>query len=262
MLKYANGEVIYMDTKIIKTQIFFCVAILALIANFTGGDKKTKETSPTVPTTINQPNGEVISKEPQTPAVKPNEADVHQTMMAALPLTLPQPVFQGTPQNISVDNLEKPFGKPRPDFLAPIGTKNIAAGLIPESTENMPLIGEIDMIADSDREATDGSYVELGPDQQYITFDLGQNHEIYAVLFWHYHRAPRVYFDIVVQVADDADILENVRTIFNNDNDNSTSLGASEDRHYLKPPKENWLTPRVTLHVLYVSAAMATTKMT
>ena len=154
--------------------------------------------------------------------------------MVALPITLPQPVFQGTPQNIKVKNLEKPLGKPRPAFLAPSGTINIVAGIVSESTDDMPIIGEIEMISDGDREATDGSYVELGPGRQYLTFDLGKKHDLYAVLFWHYHRSPRVYFDIIVQLADDADFLENVRTIFNNDDDNSSDLGTGKDMHYVE----------------------------
>jgi hypothetical protein len=37
---------------------------------------------------------------------------------------------------------------------------------------------------------------------------------------------------VVVQVADDADFIENVRTVFNNDIDNSAGLGVGKDLHY------------------------------
>ena len=46
-------------------------------------------------------------------------------------------------------------------------------------------------------------------------------HEIYAIVIWLFHKEPRVYFDVVVQVADDPDFITNVRTLFNNDIDNS-----------------------------------------
>lgn len=149
-------------------------------------------------------------------------------------LKLPKPMFVGTPQNMQVPNLEKPLGKPRPPFLAPEGTKNLVAGLIPESTDEEPIIGEIAMITDGDKEAPDGHFVELGPFIQHITFDLGAVHNIYAIVFWHFHKQPRVYFDVVVQMADDPDFIKNVQTLFNNDHDNSAGLGVGKDMHYVE----------------------------
>ncbi|MHC4145997.1 MAG: hypothetical protein ACYSUD_14580, partial [Planctomycetota bacterium] len=100
------------------------------------------------------------------------------------------------------------------------------------SSDEEPIIGEIDYITDGDMEAADGSYVELGPFVQHVTVDLEAKHEIFAVLAWHYHKQARVYFDVVVQVADDADFITNVKTVFNNDIDNSAGLGVGEDKHY------------------------------
>jgi hypothetical protein len=57
-------------------------------------------------------------------------------------------------------------------------------------------------------------------------------HEVYCIVVWHYHKQARVYFDVVVQVADDADFITNVKTIFNNDIDNSAGLGVGKDMHY------------------------------
>jgi len=70
--------------------------------------------------------------------------------------------------------------------------------------------------------------------KQYVTIDLGASHNIYAVIIWHYHKQPRVYKDVIVQVADDPDFITNVRTIFNNDDDNSSGLGAGKDRNYVE----------------------------
>ena len=36
----------------------------------------------------------------------------------------------------------------------------------------------------------------------------------------------------MVQVADDADFITNVRTLFNNDHDNSSGLGLGTDKEY------------------------------
>jgi hypothetical protein len=154
--------------------------------------------------------------------------------LVPIDIKLPKPMFIGTPQNIRVPNLEKPLGRPRPPFLAPAGTKNVAFGKPVVSSDKEPIIGEIEMITDGDREAADGSYVELGPFRQNVTIDLGAEYNIYAILFWHYHKEARVYLDVVVQVADDPDFTKNVRTLFNNDIDNSSGLGSGSDMHYVE----------------------------
>ena len=143
-------------------------------------------------------------------------------------------MFVGTPQDIKVENLEKPLGKPRPDFLAPEGTVNLAKDKAVKSSDEMPIIGEISYITDGDKEAADGSYVELGPLVQHITVDLGKPCELYAIVMWHYHKQPRVYTDVVVQVSNDADFIKDVKTVFNNDLDNSAGLGVGTDKHYIE----------------------------
>jgi len=152
--------------------------------------------------------------------------------LVPIDIKLPKPMFVGTPQDTKVPNLEKPIGKARPPFLAPEGTKNVALGKPIASSDEEPIIGEIEMITDGDKEAADGSYVELGPFVQHVTIDLEAMHEIYAIVAWHYHKQARVYFDVVVQVADDADFITNVKTVFNNDIDNSAGLGVGKDMHY------------------------------
>jgi hypothetical protein len=131
-----------------------------------------------------------------------------------------------------VKNLEKPLGKSRPPFLAPTETTNIALGKPVSRSHEEPIIGEIEMITDGDKEAADGSYVELGPSVQQVTIDLEATYEIYAIVVWHYHKQPHVYFDVIVQVADDMDFITNVKTVFNNDIDNSAGLGIGNQMHY------------------------------
>jgi hypothetical protein len=152
--------------------------------------------------------------------------------LVALDIKLPKPMFIDTPQDTRVENLEKPTGKPRPPFLTPDGTTNVALGKSVSSSDDDPIIGEIEMITDGDKEAADGSYVELGPSVQHVMIDLAAMHEIYAIVVWHYHKQPHVYFDVVVQVADDTDFITNVKTMFNNDIDNSAGLGIGSQMHY------------------------------
>jgi hypothetical protein len=154
--------------------------------------------------------------------------------LVPIPIKLPKPMFVGTPQNLAVPNLQKPLGRPRDPFLAPAGVTNVARDKPVTSSDMEPIIGEIEQITDGDKKGADGSFVELGPDVQHVTIDLGAPHEVYAILFWHFHNTARAYLDVVVQVADDADFTKNVRTLFNNDHDNTSGLGAGKDMNYVE----------------------------
>jgi len=154
--------------------------------------------------------------------------------LVPIPIQLPKPMFEGTPQNLSVPNLQKPLGRPRDPFLAPAGVTNVARDKAVLSSDMEPVIGDIEQVTDGDKKGAEGSFVELGPGAQHVTVDLGAPHEVFAVLFWHYHKTPRVYFDVVVQVADDAGFTKNVHTIFNNDHDNTSGMGAGKDMNYVE----------------------------
>lgn len=148
-------------------------------------------------------------------------------------LKLPKPAFKGTPKDAPAGaNLEKPRSGPRPPFLAPAGTKNLSARKSVKSSDSDPIIGKIPMITDGEKEAAEGNYVELGPGLQHVTIDLGEEAKIYAIVVWHYHMNARIYHDVVVQIADDADFTKNVKTVFNNDHDNTSGLGRGEDKEY------------------------------
>ncbi len=177
-----------------------------------------------------------VEKQPAEKIDNPgaNEQKTSTVELVPLDIKLPKPMFVGTPQNIRVPNLEKPLGKARPPFLAPVGTTNVAMSKSVASTDQEPIIGEIEMLTDGDKEGADGSYVELGPFLQHVTIDLGAKYNIYAIVLWHYHKQASVYFDVVVQVADDPDFVTNVRTLFNNDQDNSAGLGIGSDMHYVE----------------------------
>ena len=172
----------------------------------------------------------------QSKSDKPGKPDESQKIANLVPLELklPKPAFKGTPKHVppGVTNLEKPRKGPRPPFLAPKGTQNVAGGKPVTASDNDPIIGEIRYVTDGDKEASEGSYVELGPGLQWVQIDLRKKHQIRAVLFWHYHGSARVYHDVVVQTADNSDFITNVRTVFNNDHDNSAGLGLGRDKEY------------------------------
>jgi hypothetical protein len=154
--------------------------------------------------------------------------------LVPLPIQLPKPMFEGTPSNLKVPNLQKPLGRPRDPFLAPSGVSNVAKGKKVTSSDMEPVIGDLEQVVDGDKKAVEGSFVELGPGRQHVTIDLGAPHEVFAVLLWHFHKSPRVYFDVVVQLADDAAFKKNVRTFFDNDHDNTSGLGAGKDMNYVE----------------------------
>lgn len=172
-----------------------------------------------------------VSQEPNTVKETPTEVQAKPGFVS-IKLELPKPMFVGTPQDTKVPNREEPLGKPRPDFLAPVGTENVALGKPVTASDEEPIIGETEYITDDDKEAADGSYVEYGPFLQHVTIDLEGKHEIYAIVVWHYHKQAVVYYDVVVQIADDPDFITNVKTVFNNDIDNSAGLGVGKDKHY------------------------------
>jgi len=69
---------------------------------------------------------------------------------------------------------------------------------------------------------------------QYVQLDLGEMRELFALAVWHFHMEPRVYFDVVVRVAEDPDFITNVRTLFNNDHDNSAGFGVGKEKEYIE----------------------------
>jgi hypothetical protein len=210
------------------------ISLLVLVASLllVPACKESSESS--TPNPNNADNQNTQSTQNNKPDQVVAEKPPANSEMVPLPLELPKPMFVGTPQNITgVQNLEKPLGRPRDPFLAPKGTINAASGKPVTSTDPAPIIGDLAMITDGDKEAADGSYVELGPFLQNVTIDLGAEHEIYVILLWHYHKQERVYFDVIAQISNDPDFIEKT-TVFNNDMDNSAGEGTGTDMHYVE----------------------------
>jgi hypothetical protein len=157
--------------------------------------------------------------------------------MSRLKIRYPTPMYVGTPKDLKVERLEQEYEISIPYLLVPQGTENLALDKGVVCSDQYPIMGEPELITDGDKEATDGSYIELDVGPQYITIDLEEPCTIYGIAFWHYHKKARVYFDVVVQVADDPDFIVNVTTLYNNDHDNSLGLGVGEEKHYIETNK-------------------------
>jgi hypothetical protein len=161
-----------------------------------------------------------------------------------LKLQLPKPMFIGTPTNIKSPNLEPVTGKSRPPFMVPAGTKLLSAKKVVTASDMQPVIGEIEMVNDGEKEGGDGYFIELGPGKQWVQIDLGAPHALHAILAWHYHSQARVYRDVVVQVSDDKDFLKGVTTVYNNDHDNSSGLGVGKDKEYIEVAEGRLFDPK------------------
>jgi len=151
-----------------------------------------------------------------------------------LKIQLPKPMFIGTPKNIRTPNLEMVTGKARGPFMVPAGTVLLSGGKPVTASDKEPVIGEISYVTDGKKSGEDGYYVELGPMLQWVQIDLGKSQELEAIVAWHYHSQARVYRDVIVQVSDDKDFISGVTTVFNNDHDNTSGLGAGKDQEYIE----------------------------
>ena len=214
------------------------LVLLATALCLTPGCAKSEDTPPTPPadeqpatTPAVEPNAVTAAPEVETPAAP-------EVAMAPIEIDLPTPMFVGTPEDNRVPNLRppRPAGERRPPFLAPVGTQLLSRGKPVTGGDEMTIYGEYSLITDGDKEASDGSFVDMlpSPPARYVTIDLEQQCEIYAIVVWHYHKQPRVYFDVVVQISDDPDFITDITTVFNNDTDNSAGQGVGKDMHYVE----------------------------
>jgi hypothetical protein len=154
--------------------------------------------------------------------------------LAPLPVKPPAPTLKGTPSELpSGPNIEPYSEKPKPPFMAPKGVSNVAAGKKVTSSIK-PFTGELAQLTDSKKEPDDDQVVEMRRGKQWVQVDLGDAARIYAIVIWHDHRWLQVFHDVIVQVADDPDFTQNVKTIYNNDVDNSAGLGIGTDKEYFE----------------------------
>lgn len=149
-----------------------------------------------------------------------------------LTTTIPPEVIEGTPMPINVENLV-PAPKAAPSLNVPTGTTLLSKGKPATSSDNFPVIGELTLITDGEKEGGEGYYLELMDGPQWVQIDLGQTASIAAVWVWHFHSQLRAYHDVVIQISDDPEFKSGVTTIFNNDFDDSSKLGKGSDKPYV-----------------------------
>ena len=176
-----------------------------------------------------------------TPAPAPAAAAALVTAPAAaagdkveLKLELPKAAYEGTKKDVTSKHLDPATGKSRAVFMVPKEVVLLSKGKKVTASDNEPVIGDVSMVTDGDKEGVAGSSVEFGPGLQWEQVDLGATAEIYAVLVWHYHAEGRIYRDVIVQVSDDPTFVKEVKTLFNNDDDNSSKLGVGKDYEYVE----------------------------
>ena len=87
-------------------------------------------------------------------------------------------------------------------------------------------------ISDGIKKSGQFDYVELDPGPQWVQIDLGKQYQVFAVVVWHFYKNPIIYNDVIIQIADDPNATQNVRTLFNNDHDNSSELGKGAGTAY------------------------------
>ncbi len=161
-----------------------------------------------------------------------------------LKLELPKPMFIGTPKNIRSSNLERITGKKRGPFYVPEGTELLSLDKPVIASDMEPIIGEVEFVTDGEKSGEDGYFVEFGPGIQYVQIDLEDTYSLHAILLWHFHSQARVYRDVIIQVSDDADFLTDVKTIYNNDHDNSSGLGIGKNKEYIEVSEGRLIDPK------------------
>jgi len=150
-----------------------------------------------------------------------------------LTTTIPPEKIEGTPIEIKVPNL-KPAASKAPQIQVPAGTVLLSKGKPVTASDDFPIIGDMPYITDGEKEAGEGYFLELANGLQWVQIDLEQEAAIQALWVWHYHSQRRAYHDVIIQISNDPAFATGVTTIFNNDFDNSASLGTGSDSPYIE----------------------------
>ena len=117
----------------------------------------------------------------------------------------------------------------RPPFMVRAGMTNVALYKPVAAADPEPVTGDLDQLTDGLKKSGPFDFVEFGPGRQWVQVDLGRTRTIHAIGVWHFYKNATIYNDVIVRVADDGGFTQNVRTLFNNDHDNSSGLGPGGD---------------------------------
>lgn len=190
-----------------------------------------------------QPPAEEASQaQVQGPIAEPAEQPRAEVADSRVPLKVeyPEPAYPDNPYYLAGHLPRRVRLAEEPDpVLVPPDVTNVARGKPVTSSEAMLIMGELEYVTDGDKRPR--YYVEFEPRtrQPHVTIDLEREYEIHAVVWWHAYDRPIVYFDVVVQVARDAEF-EDAATLFNSDHDGSLGLGEGTDLNYFETNK-GWM---------------------
>jgi hypothetical protein len=145
----------------------------------------------------------------------------------------PPELIEGTPKPMKVPGLVQAPSKPT-SFLVPEGTTLLSKGKTVTSSDDYPIIGDLTLITDGDKDTGEGYFVELLDGLQWVQLDLEKSASLYAICLWHFHSQKRAYNDVVIQVSDDPAFKTGVTTIYNNDYDDSSKFGKGSDSPYVE----------------------------
>jgi hypothetical protein len=190
--------------------------------------------NPDGPMAHGTPGTENTGQRPQPKEETPQPVEGTAGDLVPIPLVLPPPHHAPTPRRYRPRPTLETFQKSRPPLLAPKGTTNVALGKPVTASDPAPIIGENAWVTDGNKARPEDAFVEYGPGLQWVQIDLLRPHVLYAIAVWHFYAEDRVYHDVVVQVSDDPDFIGGVRTIFNNDFDNSSGLGVGKGLEYIE----------------------------
>jgi hypothetical protein len=152
-----------------------------------------------------------------------------------VPLTteLPPELIEGTPKPMNLPAIEQAPTK-APELLVPEGTVLLSKGKTVTSSDEAPIIGDLTLITDGDKDAGEGYFVELLDGLQWVQIDLDKTSDISAVWLWHFHSQKCAYNDVIIQISDDPAFKTGVTTIFNNDYDESAKMGKGSNQPYVE----------------------------
>jgi formylglycine-generating enzyme required for sulfatase activity len=147
---------------------------------------------------------------------------------------MPRPWFtmspHGPPPGDNVENGKDTRERKDKVFLPP-GCRLLSLHC-PVKVSDPALLGEPEMVTDGIRTAENMEFIDMAPGKQWVRIDLGASREIHCVWLWLRDRLEVVaYHDVIIQVSDDLNFYEST-TVFNNDHDNSSSVGKGTDKEW------------------------------
>ncbi|WP_164821428.1 fibronectin type III domain-containing protein [Paenibacillus koleovorans] len=138
------------------------------------------------------------------------------------------------------------FGAPPAPAAAASIEVNVAKGIQDVTTNGIASRNgkRLSLVTDGNRSAAEYALISTSAGAKYVQLNLGESHSITKVNIVNDYNpdAPRAGKDIVIQLSNDSTFGSGVTTIYNNDADNSSGLGAGSDSEYVEPSSGDGMT--------------------